>query len=203
MSKTFAYIRVSTREQKEDRQIDALKDYKVDEIIIEKASGKNFISRDEYLLMKSKMREGDLLIIHSIDRLGRNYKQICSEWEDLTKSGIDIQVLDMPILNTRENNNGLTGELICDIVLKLLGYVAERERDLIRARQKEGIESAKKRGLVKFGRPKVQIPETFKKAYKLYQNKLITLKEAMSMTGMPKSTFYDYIKRSSKATFSI
>lgn len=202
MSKTFAYIRVSTREQKEDRQIDALKDYKVDEIIIEKASGKNFISRDEYLLMKSKMREGDLLIIHSIDRLGRNYKQICSEWEELTKSGIDIQVLDMPILNTRENNNGLTGELICDIVLKLLGYVAERERDLIRARQKEGIESAKKRGLVKFGRPKAQIPETFKKAYQLYQNKSITLKEAMSMTDMPKSTFYDYIKRLSEATFS-
>ena len=199
MSKTFAYIRVSTREQKEDRQIDALQGYNIDEIIIEKASGKNFISRDEYLLMKSKMREGDLLIIHSIDRLGRNYKQICSEWEALTKNGIDIQVLDMPILNTRENKNGLTGELICDIVLKLLGYVAERERDLIRERQREGIESAKKRGNVKFGRPKAQIPDTFKKAYKLYKDKSITLKEAMAMTNMPKSTFYDYVKRLSES----
>ena len=202
MAKTFAYIRVSTREQKEDRQIDALKDYKVDEIIVEKASGKNFIGREEYLLMKSKMREGDLLIVHSIDRLGRNYKQICAEWESLTKAGIDIQVLDMPILNTRENKNGLTGELISDIVLKLLGYVAERERDLIRERQREGIESAKKRGIVKFGRPKVEIPDTFKKAYKLYKDKSITLKEAMAMTGMPKSTFYDYVKRISKSSSS-
>ena len=194
MNKTFAYIRVSTQEQKEARQVDALKSYNIDEIIIEKASGKNFIGREKYQEMKSKMRKGDLLIIHSIDRLGRNYKQIGAEWEALTKMGVDIQVLDMPILNTRENTNGLTGELICDIVLKLLGYVAEKERENIRKRQEEGIAAARARGKV-FGRPKAEIPESFKKAYKLYKDKSINLKEAMAMTNMPKSTFYDYAKR--------
>lgn len=132
MGKTFAYIRVSTREQKEDRQIDSLQGLNVDEIIVEKASGKNFISREKYQAMKAQLRNGDLVIVKSIDRFGRNYKQICSEWESLINMGIDIQVLDMPILNTRDNQNGLTGRLITDIVLKLLGYVAERERTNIK-----------------------------------------------------------------------
>ena len=194
MNKTFAYIRVSDHSQKEARQLDALKKIKVDEIVVEKASGKNFIDREKYQELKSKMRKGDLLIIHSIDRLGRNYKQIGVEWEALTKMGVDIQGLDMPILNTRENANGLTGELICDIILKLLGYVAEKERENIRKRQKEGIAAAKARGQI-FGRPKAKVPESFKKAYKLYKDKLINLKEAMAMTNMPKSTFYNYVKR--------
>ena len=194
MAKTFAYIRVSTREQKEDRQIDALKDYKVDEIVVEKASGKNFIGREQYLLMKSKMREGDLLIVHSIDRLGRNYKQICAEWEALTKDGIDIQVLDMPILNTRENKNGLTGELICDIVLKLLGYVAERERELIRERQREGIESAKKRGVVKFGRPKAILPPNTNEILDKYINKEINNIKAANLIGISRGTFFRLVK---------
>ena len=144
MGKVFAYIRVSTREQKEDRQLDSLKGLNIDEIIIEKASGKNFIEREKYQQMKSKLRTGDLVIVHSIDRFGRNYKQICNEWESLINMGVDIQVLDMPVLNTRDNQNGLTGRLITDIILKLLGYVAERERMNIKIRQKEGIASAKK-----------------------------------------------------------
>ncbi len=191
MAKIFAYIRVSTREQKEDRQIDSLNGLKVDEIIIEKASGKNFVGREKYQQMKAQLRDGDLLIVKSIDRLGRNYKQICNEWESLTKMGVDIQVLDMPILNTRNNQNGLTGSLITDIVLKLLSYVAERERDNIKTRQAEGIASAKTRG-VKFGRPISEIPKDFLRAYELYQNGLIKVKDVMSMCNIAKSTFYKY-----------
>lgn len=191
MGKTFAYIRVSTREQKEDRQIDSLQALKVDEIIIEKASGKNFISRDKYQQMKAQLRSGDLVIVKSIDRFGRNYKHICSEWESLVNMGVDIQVLDMPILNTRDNQNGLTGRLITDIVLKLLGYVAEKERNNIKTRQREGIDSALKRG-VKFGRPTSELPKDFIRCYELYQQKLIKVKDVMSMCNIAKSTFYKY-----------
>ncbi len=191
MAKTFAYIRVSTREQKEDRQIDSLNGLKVDEIIIEKASGKNFIGREKYQAMKAQLRDGDLVIVKSIDRLGRNYKQICKEWESLTNMGVDIQVLDMPILNTRNNQNGLTGRLITDIILKLLGYVAERERDNIKTRQAEGIASAKIRG-VKFGRPITELPKDFVRAYGLYEQGLIKIKDVMSMCNIARSTFYKY-----------
>lgn len=191
MGKTFAYIRVSTREQKEDRQIDSLKGLKIDEIIVEKASGKNFVGHEKYQAMKAQLRHGDLLIVKSIDRLGRNYKQICNEWESLVNMGVDIQVLDMPILNTRNNQNGLTGSLITDIVLKLLSYVAERERDNIKTRQAEGIASSKSRG-VKFGRPKTELPKDFLRAYELYQNGLIKVKDVMSMCNIAKSTFYKY-----------
>lgn len=120
MAKTFAYIRVSTREQNENRQLDSIQGLNIDEIIIEKASGKNFVGREKYQDMKSKLRAGDLVVVKSIDRFGRNYSQICKEWESLVNMGVDIQVLDMPVLNTRDNQNGLTGRLITDIVLKLL-----------------------------------------------------------------------------------
>lgn len=191
MSKIFAYIRVSTREQNENRQLDALKDLKIDEIIIEKASGKNFVGREKYQQMKAQLRAGDLLIIHSIDRFGRNYSEICKEWEGLIDRGVDIQVLDMPILNTRDNQNGLTGRLITDIVLKLLGYVAEKERTNIKTRQREGIDSALANG-VKFGRPKSEIPKDFIRAYELYKQGLIKVKDVMSMCNIAKSTFYKY-----------
>lgn len=193
MSKIFAYIRVSTREQNENRQLDSLTGFKVDEIFIEKASGKNFVGREKYQQMKSKLRKGDLLVVKSIDRFGRNYSQICKEWESIINMGVDIQVLDMPILNTRNNQNGLTGRLITDIVLKLLGYVAERERDNIKVRQAEGIASAKLRG-VKFGRPNTEIPKDFIRAYELYKNGLIKVKDVMSMCNIAKSTFYKYQK---------
>lgn len=191
MAKTFAYIRVSTREQNENRQLDSLQGFKIDEIIVEKASGKNFISREKYQQMKSQLRSGDLVIVKSIDRFGRNYTQICKEWENLINMGVDIQVLDMPILNTRDNQNGLTGRLITDIVLKLLGYVAERERDNIKTRQREGIDSAQARG-VKFGRPTTELPKDFIRAYELYRQGLIKVKDVMSMCNIAKSTFYKY-----------
>lgn len=191
MAKTFAYIRVSTREQNENRQLDSLNGLKVDEIIVEKASGKNFVSREKYQQMKGQLRNGDLVIVKSIDRFGRNYAQICKEWESLVNMGVDIQVLDMPILNTRDNQNGLTGRLITDIVLKLLGYVAERERDNIKTRQAEGIASAKSRG-VKFGRPTADIPKDFMRAYELYEQGLIKVKDVMSMCNIARSTFYKY-----------
>ena len=191
MGKTFAYIRVSTREQKEDRQIDSLQGIHVDEIIVEKVSGKNFVGREKYQQMKSQLRTGDLVVVKSIDRFGRNYTQICSEWESLVNMGVDIQVLDMPVLNTRDNQNGLTGRLITDIVLKLLGYVAERERDNIKTRQAEGIASAKSRG-VKFGRPISDIPKEFLRGYELYTQGLITVKDVMGMCDIARSTFYKY-----------
>lgn len=191
MTKTFAYIRVSTREQNENRQLDSLAGLKIDEIIVEKVSGKNFISREKYQQMKSQLRSGDLVIVKSIDRFGRNYTQICKEWESLINMGVDIQVLDMPILNTRDNQNGLTGRLITDIVLKLLGYVAERERDNIKTRQREGIDSAHARG-VKFGRPQTEIPKDFIRAFELYKQGLIKVKDVMSMCNIAKSTFYKY-----------
>lgn len=191
MGKTFAYIRVSTREQNENRQLDSIAGLNVDEIIIEKASGKNFVGREKYQQMKSQLRAGDLVIVKSIDRFGRNYTQICKEWESIINIGVDIQVLDMPILNTRDNKNGLTGRLITDIILKLLGYVAERERENIKTRQAEGIASAKLRG-VKFGRPTSEIPKDFIRAYELYRQGLIKVKDVMSMCNIAKSTFYKY-----------
>ncbi len=191
MGKVFAYIRVSSREQNENRQLDAIQGLKIDEIVIEKASGKNFVGREKYQVMKTQLRTGDLVIVKSIDRFGRNYTQICKEWEYLINMGVDIQVLDMPILNTRDNQNGLTGRLITDIVLKLLGYVAERERDNIKTRQAEGIASAKSRG-VKFGRPTSKIPKDFIRAYELYKNGFIKVKDVMSMCNIAKSTFYKY-----------
>ena len=191
MGKTFAYIRVSTREQKEDRQLDSLAGITVDEIIIEKASGKNFTGREKYQQMKSQLRTGDLVIVKSIDRFGRNYSQICKEWESIINLGVDIQILDMPILNTRNNQNGLTGRLITDIVLKLLGYVAEKERENIKTRQAEGIASAKSRG-VKFGRPTSEIPKDFIRCYELYRQGLIKVKDVMSMCNIKRSTFFKY-----------
>lgn len=191
MSKTFAYIRCSHRSQNEQRQLDALQGLNVDEVIVEKASGKNFIGRAKYQEMKSKLRAGDLLIIKSIDRFGRNYSEICKEWESIINMGVDIQVLDMQILNTRGNVNGLTGKLITDIVLKLLGYVAQRERENIKTRQAEGIASAKAKG-TKFGRPSGEIPKDFIRAYELYKQGLIKVKDVMSMCNIKRSTFFKY-----------
>lgn len=194
MCKTFAYVRVSSRDQSENRQLDSLIGLNIDEIVIEKASGKNFVGREKYQQMKSQLRSGDLLIVKSIDRFGRNYAQICREWESIINMGVDIQVLDMPVLNTRNNHNGLTGRLITDIVLKLLGYVAERERENIKIRQAEGIASAKSRG-VKFGRPAKDTPKEFIRAYDLYKQGLIKVKDVMSMCSIAKSTFYKYSHR--------
>ena len=195
MSKTFAYVRVSTRTQNEARQLEALKGLNIDDIIIEKASGKNFIDRTEYKKLKSMLREGDTLVIHSLDRLGRSLREVPREFEDLVSMGVGINVLDMPILNTCNNELGLTGELITKIVVTLLSYVAESERLNNKTRQREGIAAAKLSGK-KFGRPTVkEIPQNFKRAYELYSNKVVNLKEAMGIASMSKSTFYWYQNR--------
>ena len=149
----YAYARVSTKEQNLDRQLEELKKY-TDKIFQEKQSGKDFESRIIYQKMKKKLSDGDLLIIASIDRLGRNYEQIISEWKDITNRGCDIQVLDMPILNTKNGVDGLDGKFISNLVLQILAYVSQKEREKIKERQKQGIRIAKEKG-VKFGRPSI------------------------------------------------
>lgn len=149
----YAYARVSTKEQNLDRQLEELKKY-TDKIYQEKQSGKDFESRIIYQKMKKKLSNGDLLIISSLDRLGRNYEQIISEWKDITNKGCDIQVLDMPILNTKNGVDGLDGKFISNLVLQILAYVSQKEREKIKDRQKQGIRIAKEKG-VKFGRPSI------------------------------------------------
>ena len=149
----YAYARVSTKEQNLDRQLEELKKY-TDKIYQEKQSGKDFESRIIYQKMKKKLSAGDLLIIASLDRLGRNYEQIISEWKDITNKGCDIQVLDMPILNTKNGVDGLDGKFISNLVLQILAYVSQKEREKIKERQKQGIRIAKEKG-VKFGRPSI------------------------------------------------
>ena len=149
----YAYARVSTKEQNLDRQLEELKKY-TDKIYQEKQSGKDFESRIIYQKMKKKLSAGDLLIIASLDRLGRNYEQIISEWKDITNKGCDIQVLDMPILNTKNGVDGLDGKFISNMVLQIIAYVSQKEREKIKERQKQGIRIAKEKG-VKFGRPSI------------------------------------------------
>lgn len=149
----YAYARVSSKEQNLDRQLEELKKY-TDKIYQEKQSGKDFESRIIYQKMKKKLAVGDLLIIASLDRLGRNYEQIISEWKDITNKGCDIQVIDMPILNTKNGVDGLDGKFISNLVLQILAYVSQKEREKIKERQKQGIRIAKEKG-VKFGRPSI------------------------------------------------
>ena len=156
----YGYLRVSTKEQNEDRQLVAMREFGVDRIYIDKQSGKDF-ERPQYQKMLRKLKKADTLVVKSIDRLGRNYEEILEQWRVITKEkGAAIVVLDMPLLDTRQNRD-LTGTLIADIVLQLLSYVAQTEREFIRQRQKEGIAAAKARG-VKFGRePKTPPPEFY------------------------------------------
>lgn len=159
---TYGYVRVSTQAQNEARQLDAMREFGVpdENIFVEKLSGKDF-QRPLYQQMVKKLRPGDTLILHSIDRLGRNYNEILEEWRVITKERkADIVVLDMPLLDTREGRHDLTGRLIADIVLQLLSYIAQTERENIRRRQAEGIAAAKARG-VRFGRKRLPIPEGF------------------------------------------
>lgn len=155
-NKIFGYVRVSSKEQNEDRQLIAFKEFGIDErdIYIDKQSGKDF-NREQYNILKHILRENDVLVIKSIDRLGRNYNMIIDEWKDITKNiKADIVVLDMPLLDTR-NNKDLLGTFISDLILQILSYVAEQERTFIKQRQKEGIAAAKNNN-IKFGRPKIK-----------------------------------------------
>ncbi len=186
----YGYIRVSTREQNEDRQMVALREMAVPEenIFMDKQSGKDF-QRPQYLRMVSGMKKDDLLYIKSIDRLGRNYQEILEQWRILTKEkGVDIVVLDMPLLDTRCGKD-LMGTFLSDIVLQVLSFVAENERTNIRQRQAEGIAAAKARG-VRFGRPPFPLPDNFYEVHKAWRDREITLKEAAEICKMPAGTFY-------------
>ena len=193
-SKVFGYARVSSKEQNEERQLVAFKDYGIEErdIYIDKQSGKDF-DRKQYSVLKNVLRENDLLVIKSIDRLGRNYNMIVDEWKDIVKNiKADIVVIDMPLLDTR-NNKDLLGTFISDLVLQILSYVAEQERSFIKQRHKEGISSAKSNG-IKFGRPKIEKPSNYDDVIKLWKNKKIKSKEAMEMLGLKPNTFYNLLK---------
>ena len=189
MGNLYGYIRVSTREQNEDRQILALKELSIPEknLFIDKQSGKDF-ERPQYRKMVRKLKKDDLLYIKSIDRLGRNYAEILEQWRILTKEkGIDIVVLDMPLLDTRRGKD-LMGTFLSDIVLQVLSFVAENERINIRQRQAEGIAAAKARG-VRFGRPPKPLPENFHFLYQQWKNGEITGSAAAKACGMPLATF--------------
>ena len=186
---TYGYIRVSTREQNEDRQLIALREMSIPEknIFMDKQSGKDF-NRPQYKKLVKKLKPDDLLYIKSIDRLGRNYTEILEQWRILTKEKkIDIVVLDMPLLDTRRGKD-LMGTFLSDIVLQVLSFVAENERTNIRQRQAEGIAAAKARG-VRFGRPPRPLPENYHSAYRRWKAGAITGTAAAKECGMPLSTF--------------
>lgn len=187
----YGYIRVSSKDQNTDRQMDALMEHglKKKYVFVDHMSGKDF-ERPEYQKMLGKLTEGDVLVVKSIDRIGRNYNETLEQWRYIIqKKRVDIEVLDMPLLNTAALQNGLTGVLISDLVLQVLAYVAEMERDFILQRQKEGIESAKKRG-IRFGRTRIETPNNFTEACVLYENKELSIRSAAQKTGMSTSTFY-------------
>ena len=186
---TYGYIRVSTRDQNEDRQLIALRQMAVPEsnLFVDRQSGKDF-QRPQYRRLVHKLRRDDLLYVKSIDRLGRNYGEILEQWRILTKEkGVDIVVLDMPLLDTRRGKD-LMGTFLSDIVLQVLSFVAENERSNIRQRQAEGIAAAKARG-VRFGRPPGPLPENYGSAYRRWKDGIITGTEAAKECGMPLSTF--------------
>ena len=187
--KIYGYIRVSTREQNENRQVIALREVGVPErnVYIDKQSGKDF-ERPQYKKLLRKIKKDDLLYIKSIDRLGRNYTEILEQWRFLTKErGIDIVVLDMPLLDTRRGKD-LLGTFLSDIVLQVLSFVAENERTNIRQRQAEGIAAAKAKG-IRFGRPPKPLPENFHSAYQHWKSGEITGTVAAKECGMPLATF--------------
>lgn len=188
--KIYGYARVSSAEQNEQRQIIALKNAGVpkEKIFTDKQSGMNF-ERPNYKRLMSKIKTGDLLYVLSIDRLGRSYDEIQKQWRILTKeTGADICVLDMPLLDTRTGKD-LMGTFIADLVLQILSFAAQNERESIRKRQAEGIAAAKARG-VKFGRPKKQAPERFGELVEKWERKELSFKEVLSMCAVSEATFY-------------
>ena len=190
MNNMYGYARVSTKEQKEDRQLLALSEMRLPErnIYVDKQSGKDF-ERPMYKRLLKRLKEDDVLYIKSIDRLGRNYEEILEQWRVLTREKkVDIVVLDMPLLDTRRGKD-LMGTFLSDIVLQVLSFVAENERKNIRERQREGIEAAKLRG-VNFGRPLKPLPENFEEACERWRAGEITGKEAARLCGMPYTSFY-------------
>ena len=197
MSKIFGYARVSSKEQNLDRQIEALKDFGITDerdIIIDKASGKDFNREGYKLLTTQLLRPGDTLVIKELDRLGRNMKQIKEEWNSLLKRDININVIDTPILNT-SGKTDLEKTLISNIVFELLSYMAEKEREKIRQRQAEGIKALKDKNNGKgIGRPKTDRPSNFEEVYNEWKAGSITAKVAMEKLGLKRTTFYSLVK---------
>ncbi len=194
-NKVYGYARVSTVRQNEDRQIQALEAASVpsNNIFVDKQSGKDF-EREQYKALLERLRPNDVLYVKSIDRLGRNYRDILVQWQTLTKEiGIDVVVLDMPLLDTRRCKD-LLGTFISDVVLQILSFVAENERENIRQRQLEGIKAAKMRG-VKFGRPRRELPERFRLIVRLYHQGYLTCVAAARVCKMPISTFRNCAER--------
>ena len=197
-NKLLGYVRVSTREQKEDRQVIALMEYGVPKAAIytDKVSGKDF-DRRNYKRMLKKLKKGNILVVKSIDRLGRNYEEIIEQWRYITKEiGADIVILDIPILNTNSHKD-LIGTLVSDIVLQLLSFVAQNERENIRQRQAEGIAAAKARG-VKFGRPIKYIPENHLDIIIRYKNREVSRNETARLIGCSPSTLHLMINKLKK-----
>src|SRR5690554_436076 len=191
---TYAYIRVSSKTQHIDRQLSEIVKLNIPtkHIFIDKESGKDF-NRKQYRRLKSKLKKDDLVIIKSIDILGRNYQMIIDEWAYITRTvGADIQVLDMPLLDTRSHPEKLVGKFISDIVLQILSFVAENERDNIEQRQAEGIRIAKEKG-IHMGRPRYVKPDNFDDIVSSFKNKQISLNDAISTLELSKSTFYKYL----------
>lgn len=193
-NKKFGYIRVSSKDQNEGRQLEAMKKLGLSErdIFMDKQSGKDF-ERAQYQLLKRIIRKNDVLYIHSLDRFGRNKEEILNEWNDITKNiQADIVVMDMPLLDTTQYKDSL-GTFIADLVLQILSWMAEEERDRIRKRQREGIDVALQNGTI-FGRPKVTVTEEFKEAYASWKSEEITAVKAMQEIGVKKTTFYKLVR---------
>ena len=193
----YGYVRVSTKEQREDRQMIALEELSIprDRIFMDKLSGKNF-ERPQYRRLIRKLKKGDVLIVKSIDRLGRNYEEILNQWQKITKEiQADIAVLDMPLLDTRKRGQDLTGTFVADLVLQILSYVAQTERANIRQRQMEGIAAAKMRG-VRFGRPRKQKPEEFQTVKEGWEMNRFGSREAARKLGISQNTFLRWARES-------
>ena len=202
MGNIYGYVRVSSKDQNEDRQVISMREMQIPEenIFIDKQSGKDF-NRPQYKRLLRRIKKDDLVYIKSIDRLGRNYAEILEQWKVITKDkGVDLYVIDMPILDTRREKN-LLGTFISDLVLSLLSYVAENERSNIRQRQAEGIAAAKARG-VHFGRHPNPLPENFYEVYQLWKMKKIPVSEAAKRCGMPQTTFFERARAFGNSTLT-
>ena len=202
-STTYGYIRVSTKEQCEERQLIALREFPVpdENIFMDKLSGKDF-NRPQYKKLLRKLKRGDILVIKSIDRLGRNYEEILNQWRIITKEKqADIVVLDMPLLDTRQTGRDLTGTFVADLVLQILSYVAQTERENIRQRQMEGIAAAKLRG-VQFGRPRKPVPENFFDLKERWERKEISSRKAAKELHIAQDTFLRWVHEREREIFA-
>lgn len=191
--KCYGYVRVSSKEQNEERQMVAMQSYELDHVYVDKQSGKDF-KRPQYCKMLKRLRKGDCIYVLSIDRLGRNYEEIIEQWKYITKTKIaDIVVIDMPLLDTRQGKD-LVGTLISDLVLQILSFVAQTEREAIRTRQAEGIAAAKARGQ-RWGRDEVPLPDDFWILYEQWRSSEITGKELANRCNIHRSTLYRKLEK--------